>query len=98
MSYSYATGGNLDKAVLNLTSELENEVSSCHLEIERIEKKNEDLQTALRSAESKLANMEQVARCAEYRLEQALESVRSGENPMDSLLGTKYYLDRIRQQ
>jgi chromosome segregation ATPase len=87
MSYSYAAG-----------AELENEVSSCHLEIERIEKKNEDIQTALKSAESKLMNMEQVARCAEYRLEQALECLRSGESPRASLLGTKYYLDRIRQQ
>jgi hypothetical protein len=98
MSYSYATGGNLDKAVPKIPSDLEIEVSNCHMEIERIEEKNEALTTALKIVQSKLANMDQVARCAEYRLEQALESLRSGESPRASLLGTKYYLDRIRQQ
>ncbi len=98
MSYSYATGGNKDKAVPRIPSDLEIEVSNCHMEIERIEEKNEALATTLKITQTKLMNMDQVSRCAEYRLEQALEALRSGENPIDSMLGTKYYLDRIRQQ
>ncbi len=98
MSYSHSTDDNLDQAVLKIPSDLEIEVSNCHMEIERIEKKNEALSTALKITQTKLMNMDQVARCAEYRLEQALESLRLGENPIDPLLGTKYYLDRIRQQ